>query len=189
MKRKIIQDYLNKINEETIATTSAGISTRVDNFPQFEPDEKKNRKEKKGIVKQMAIENEKILIEQDEPLYRAMIDLDGTIHKYSKGFMDGTLYDPPFPGAKETIDWLKSQGYEIVIFTTRVSPEHCAVLGQDLDQQMNEITNWLNKYEIYYDKITADKIAADFYIDDRAIPIINGNWNDVKKQIIKQQQK
>ena len=48
---------------------------------------------------------------------RIMIDLDGTIHKYSKGWNGGEIYDPPFEGSIDAIKWLKNQGFEIIIFT------------------------------------------------------------------------
>ena len=116
---------------------------------------------------------------------RAMIDLDKTIHKYSQGFKDGTIYDAPFVGAKEVIDYLRKNGYEIVIFTTRASKENGKELGRDHKDQINQVADWLNKNEIYYDKITAEKLAADFYIDDKAIHIPNGNWNVVMNVIKK----
>ena len=61
-----------------------------------------------------------------------LIDFDGTIHGYSKGWSDGTVYDPPIAGAKEAIDELK-QKYQIVIFTTRASKTQ---QGNDLDNQL-----------------------------------------------------
>jgi hypothetical protein len=40
---------------------------------------------------------------------------------------------------------------------------------------------------IYFDRITSEKLAADFYIDDKAINIENGDWytvlNVIKKRI------
>lgn len=112
---------------------------------------------------------------------RAMIDLDKTIHKYSQGFKDGTVYDEPFVGAKEVIDFLRKNGYEIVIFTTRASKEE----NDDYKDQINQVADWLDKNEIYYDRITAEKLAADFYIDDKAIHIPNGDWNVVMNVIKK----
>jgi FMN phosphatase YigB (HAD superfamily) len=118
---------------------------------------------------------------------RAMIDLDGTIHKYSKGYADGTIYDDPFEGAKEVIDYLKNNGYEIVIFTTRASKQNANELGGNHLDQIKKIEEWLKKNNIYFDKITAEKLAADFYIDDKAINISNGDWkvvlNVIKKRI------
>ena len=112
---------------------------------------------------------------------RAMIDLDKTIHKYSQGFKDGTVYDEPFVGAKEVIDYLRKNGYEIVIFTTRASKEE----NDDYKDQIKQVADWLDKNGIYYDRITAEKLAADFYIDDKAIHIPNGNWNVVMNVIKK----
>lgn len=117
--------------------------------------------------------------ESSEMVKRVMIDLDGTIHKYSKGYADGTIYDDPFDGAREVINWLKDKGYEIVIFTTRASKRNAEELGGNEEEQIENIINWLIKNNIYFDYVTAEKLAADFYIDDKAIPIENGNWDAV----------
>lgn len=118
---------------------------------------------------------------------RAMIDLDGTIHKYSQGYSDGSIYDDPFEGAREVINWLKDHGYEIVIFTTRASKENAESSDQDVSNEIHKVADWLNKNDIYFDRITAEKLAADFYIDDKAINIDNGDWhtvfNVIKKRI------
>lgn len=114
---------------------------------------------------------------------RAMVDLDRTIHKYSKSFHDGRIYDPPFEGAKEALEWLRSKGFQIIIFTTRASKQNAIEMGGDHIEQIRIITEWLIRYDIPFDGITAEKIAAEFYIDDRAIHIPNGNWDVVIETI------
>lgn len=121
--------------------------------------------------------------EADNSTRRAMIDFDVTIHKYSKGYQDGTMYDDPFDGAKETIDWLKGMGFEIIIFTTRASKENAEEMGGNHLKQIKNIENYLKDNQIYFDRITSDKLHADFYIDDKAITIENGDWDSVKKII------
>jgi len=116
---------------------------------------------------------------------RVMIDLDRTIHQYSKGFQDGSMYDAPFPQAREALQKLRSKGFEIVIFTSRVSPEVAAFHGQDLEEQYTNIENWLTNNEIPFDRVTATKLDADFYIDDKAIWVKNGDWESVLEQIDK----
>lgn len=167
-----VKKYLEKIQGEFTSSSASGMGFAVDSFPE--------KKKKRHILKDpYKIES----VFSGTPSKRAMIDLDGTIHQYSKGFQDGSIYDPPFKGAKETIDWLKDQGYEIVIFTTRASEENALETGDDVKKQIHSIENWLTNHDIYYDRITAEKLSAEFYIDDRAINIKNGNWNDVKKEI------
>jgi hypothetical protein len=152
-----VSDYLEKIqNDESV-------------FPMDSPSKKKK------VLRYYS--------EADNNTRRAMIDLDGTIHKYSKGYQDGTIYDDPFDGAKETIDWLKGLGFEIIIFTTRASKENAEELGGDHLKQITNIENYLNGNGIYFDRITSDKLGADFYIDDKAITIANGDWDSVKKII------
>ena len=46
------------------------------------------------------------------------VDFDGVIHKYSRGYQDGSIYDEPVEGALETMEKL-SQQFNVVIFTVR----------------------------------------------------------------------
>jgi hypothetical protein len=142
------------------------------------PDKKKKRKK---ILRVMFPNEGWMVLEQR----RVMIDFDKTIYKYSKGYGDGTLSDEPFKDAKQVIDWLKNKGFEIVIFTTRASKENSMETGGNHNKEIQNIENWLKDNGIYFDRITSDKLAADFYIDDKAITIIDGNWKSVLKAVKK----
>jgi len=151
-----------------------------DNESLFPTDSFPTTRKKKKIIRTIYPEN------KDENMpKRAMIDFDGTIHKFSKGYQAGTIYDDAFDGAKEVIDWLKGNGFEIVIFTSRASGEDANKLGGNIKDQITKVGLWLNKHDIYFDKITAEKLPADFYIDDKAIHISSGNWDTVLKVIKK----
>jgi hypothetical protein len=169
----IIENYLQKIQakETSAAAGIVGI------------DSPSVRRVKKKKIIRVNYPNENI--SSNLSFKRAMIDLDGTIHKYSKGFQDGSIYDEPFKGARETINWLRNLGYEIVIFTTRACEEANNEFGQDQATQVQNVKNWLSDNNIYFDKVTGEKLAADFYIDDKAIHIDNGDWKKVKKEIEK----
>jgi len=103
------------------------------------------------------------------------IDFDGTLHKYSKGWKDGSIYDEPIEGSKEFIDSVKDD-FNIVIFTARM------INSNDPNHTKKEIIEWLDKYGIHYDDITGYKISAVAYIDDRAIEF-KGNWDDIKSKV------
>ena len=124
-------------------------------------------------VKPTYVDEEGEIVERQ----RLLIDFDGTIHKYSKKWYDGTIYDVPFEGAKEAIDKLKDK-YEIVIFSTRASCKE----QDNCSDQIRNMKNWLNRYKIYYDNITAEKIGAFRIIDDLAIPF-KGNWTQILQDI------
>jgi len=162
-----LKKYLEKLQADEAVGSFA-----IDSFPQV-----KKKKKKRQVIRTL------YPLESALPVRRAMIDLDGTIHKYSKGYLDGTIYDKPFDGAKRAIDWLKAQGFEIVIFTSRASKQNALESGYDLDKQIQDIETWLTDNDIYYDRITAEKLVADFYIDDRAVYIKDGNWDEVMKTI------
>lgn len=167
-------DIIDKILEKLKDKEESVGGFAIDSFPSTP----KNKK----VIKTVYPENKEEHIPK-----RAMIDLDKTIHKYSDGYKDGEIYDDAFDGAKQVIDWLKRSGYEIVIFTTRASEENAKELGGDHNEQIEKIEKWLKDHDIYFDKITAEKLAADFYIDDKAIHIPNGDWetvlNVIKKRI------
>ena len=173
----IRMDIIDKILEKRKVKDEEAVGGfAIDSFPATP------KKKKRQIIRTVYPES------KDEQIpRRAMIDLDLTIHKYSKGYQDGEIYDDAFKGAKETIDWLRRQGYEIVIFTTRASEENAKELGGDHQEQIKKVGKWLKDKGIYFDKITAEKLAADFYIDDKAIHIPNGNWktvlNVIKKRV------
>jgi len=167
---RIVDSYLEKLHaDESVfpmdqfATRNTPISSSPTN-----PEDVTGKIKKKEHFKNIFPEN--------APIHkkRVMVDFDGTIHKYSKRWMDGTPYDPPFEKARESIKILKSFGFEVVIFTARLSSEQ-----GDEENQRRMLEEWFNKYDIPFDRMTSDKLPAEFYIDDKAIRIENGDWDTV----------
>ena len=101
-----------------------------------------------------------------------VFDFDGVIHKYSKGWQDGSIYDEPVPGIKEVINELHKD-YDIYVVTTR---------ARDLGQQ-TAVENYLKDHGIEYDCVTSIKVPADVYIDDRAICFDPENVSNLVKQV------
>ena len=95
------------------------------------------------------------------------VDFDGVLH-----IKDGIVQ-----GAKEAIDQLKNQ-FKIIIYSARVCSEN------NIEKSMNDIKQFLNQSDIYFDEISICKPVAQFYIDDRAIRFIN--WKDTLEQITTQ---
>jgi len=112
---------------------------------------------------------------------RVMIDFDGVISSYKHGWMNGKLVDEPNLGTKEAIDELHNKGYEIVIFTTRASTSYD--VGPPASRLVEDLKNYLQTHNIYYDFITAEKLPAVVYIDDRAIRF--KNWKQVLEDFSK----
>lgn len=101
------------------------------------------------------------------------IDFDGVIHKYSKGWQDGSIYDVPMEGAIEALERLLKRGYRVVIHTCRA----------ETSEGMNQVLQWLLTHaphlakEEYKISVTDKKPKAIAYVDDRAIRFTN--WADV----------
>ncbi len=110
---------------------------------------------------------------------RIMVDFDRTIHEFSQGWVQDEPYDPPFPEAKHALETLKNFGFEVIIFTTRLSETNARDMGADVAYQRKLLKDYFEKYQLPYDFITAEKIAAEFYIDDHAVRIENGDWTSV----------
>ncbi len=101
------------------------------------------------------------------------IDFDGVIHKNSKGFHDGTIYDDPVPGTKEALEFL-SQDYNLVIYSCKDDYTRPLVNGKSGARLVWE---WLEKHDLdkYIYSVTRMKPRAKFYIDDNAIRF--EDWN------------
>ena len=46
------------------------------------------------------------------------VDFDGVIHKNSKGYHDGTVYDEPVEGAREALQKL-SEKYTVIVYSAK----------------------------------------------------------------------
>ena len=99
------------------------------------------------------------------------IDFDGVIHKCSKGYYDGTIYDDPIPGSKEALERL-SDKYNIIIYTCKARTDRGLINGRT---GIELVWEWLEKHDMaqYVNKVTAEKPRARFYIDDKAIRFVD----------------
>ena len=100
--------------------------------------------------------------------YTIAVDFDGVIHRYSRGWQDGTIYDPPVTGAVEWLNKLLMK-FDVVIFSSR---------AESLIQR-HRMRTWLKRHAgmLWYDspggrgfeniRITNTKPPALVYVDDR----------------------
>ena len=101
------------------------------------------------------------------------VDFDGVIHRCSKGFHDGTIYDPPIEGSLEAVKELASK-YVVVVYSAKARSDRPLVNGKT---GVELIWEWLEKYGFaeYVEDVTSEKPRAFCYIDDRAIKF--DNWS------------
>jgi len=108
------------------------------------------------------------------------IDFDGTICK-KQAYGLGVIWQKPNEGAVEHITKLRKDGYNIVIYTVRLSPDRNGNKAE-IETKRQRIADWMELYEIPYDDIVGYKPDAIAYIDDRAIRFTN--WQDVSNYFI-----
>lgn len=101
------------------------------------------------------------------------IDFDGVIHKNSKGFHDGTVYDDPIEGVEEALKVLSSK-YNLVCFTAKAKPNRPFINGKTGKELVKD---WLVKYDLdkYISDVTSEKPRAVVYIDDKSVKF--NDWN------------
>ena len=105
------------------------------------------------------------------------VDFDGVIHKYSNGWMDGTIYDEPCQGVAKALYELQKQGFEIIIYSTR-NYARCRD-GKYQNSQVEEMKSYMDKHNIPFDTIhiEAGKPICKLFIDDNAYRF-GGIWDD-----------
>ena len=119
-------------------------------------------------------ERDRLAIERGHPpeAHRVVcIDFDGVLYPF------GMLMEAPQPiaGAVRAVQRLKAAGYRVVIFTSRLSPTWLAASGRTALEQTEYISRVLARDGIPFDRITAEKLPAEAYIDDKAIRF-NHDW-------------
>ena len=94
------------------------------------------------------------------------VDFDGVIHKCSKGYHDGTIYDGVVDGAYDALKLL-SEKYTVIIYTCKAKSDRGLVNGKTGIQL---IWKWLEKNNMsqFVSKVTSEKPRAVAYIDDKA---------------------
>jgi hypothetical protein len=134
------------------------------------------------------------------------IDFDGVIHKYSRGWLDGKIYDEPVDGAFEFIQYCVENCIGVFIFSTR-SPrqikkwliEQCSY-AEDIDYHewiykfrpviipfwkkfWNEVDSSATMTNPAKIGISKRKLPANIYVDDRAFKFDN-NWDILKDLLL-----
>jgi len=124
------------------------------------------------------------------------VDFDGVVHRYSRGWHDGTIYDPPMPGAldglralladdavfihttrepEQVMPWLERYGFDVTI-DERCG--RCFGTGQPNQAACKEckgsglLVFWNVRRQLL---ITNRKLPATSYLDDRALRF--ENWD------------
>ena len=130
------------------------------------------------------------------------VDFDGVIHGYSRGWADGTIYDPPIPGALEGLRQLMEH-HAVFIFTAR-SPRQIVpwLEGHGFDATSDErcgrclgvlslpascppcrgtgaVSFWNKRGQLL---VTRRKLPASAYLDDRAIRFTT--WEAALDQLV-----
>ena len=124
-----------------------------------------------------------IMLEKNRWGKRLLVDFDNVVHDYNDGWRDGIIYGKPIEGAREALQSLMDEEYEIYIFTSRLGNQEYKEL---YDQQLIRIQIWLMKNHIPYDGITGTKLPAFIYIDDRGLHFHDweSTLNEIKKRKI-----
>ena len=109
------------------------------------------------------------------------VDFDGVLHKNSKGYHDGTIYDEPVEGAREALQKL-SEKYTVIIFTVKARRDRGLVDGKTGVQL---IWDWLKKHDMnqFVSKVTAEKPRGVAYIDDNGYRFDN-NWDEILQKVL-----
>jgi len=100
------------------------------------------------------------------------VDFDGVIHRYSRGWSDGTVYDEPVEGAFDALRELM-RAYAVFILTTREAEPVAAWLREEGGFAVTTRAPrqfWSRKGVLL---VTDRKLPALAYIDDRAVRFTN----------------
>lgn len=97
------------------------------------------------------------------------VDFDGVVHGYSRGWQDGSIYDPPVPGAFDGLRALMAS-HSVFIFTSRPLAPVAEWLvtrgGFEVVIDNDDREFWNERGRLL---VTRRKLPAVVYVDDRGI--------------------
>lgn len=113
------------------------------------------------------------------------VDFDGVIHKYSKGWNGGGVYDGPIDGAIAALEELMRE-QPVFIFTARDPMQVKDALKkwgvENVIAEKTPSRKFWNQRDLLL--VTNHKYAARAYIDDRAIRFTaEGGWEKVLQEL------
>ena len=117
---------------------------------------------------------------------KIIIDLDDTICATEKGDYKNSK---PKYDVIDKIKAYKSQGFKIVIYSSRNMRTYQGNIGLINANTLPVILSWLKKYSVPYDEVIVGKpwpSFGGFYVDDKAIrpdEFVNLNYQQIKNLI------
>ena len=113
-----------------------------------------------------------------------VVDFDNTIAKDAFPSVG-----KPMPGVKKALEKLIDAGYEVVVYTCRMTRNEGTTKAES-NEQKELISEWLKENEIPYTKIEdgmEGKLRALFTIDDRNLEYHGGDdWEHLSSYILSQ---
>ncbi len=109
------------------------------------------------------------------------VDFDGTIVKWGPLMQK---HKRGIPGAVKAVRAFKKAGYTVVIFTSRLSPSWHEASGENMKEQADYVFDTLTRLGVPFDYVTAEKVPAQFYIDDKAIEFTGDNWTEIAERVL-----
>lgn len=111
-----------------------------------------------------------------------LVDFDQTIRPWG-GLFDFT---EPYAGAHDRLHELKSQGYTLVLFTSRLSQVWHISEGRDpreaIYEQLAFLRSYCARFDLPFDEVTAEKIPSIAIIDDKAVEF-RGSWTKARHRL------
>lgn len=129
------------------------------------------------------------------------VDFDGVIHAYSKGWLDGSLYDDPVPGAIESLNvlmveysvyvhttrrpgdvgsWLKPYGFDVTTDDTCPSCRGTSGISCPICLSSGMLLFWNERGKLL---VTPRKLPALVYVDDRGLRF-TGSWDRALSDLV-----